>query len=101
MSKQARGLTGGRGSITLIVFGPDRSLDRDAQRPDLGPQAAAGNAKEAGCLNLVASGVLQDADQDFPLHQRQALVVQLFRASRDPFGDEAVPIEPSDRSRSG
>src|SRR5438067_1230607 len=92
LSHQRRSASGGRRSITLVVVRPDRPADADAQGANLRPQAAAGDAQDAGRLDLVAARVLEDAGEQLPLDQGEALGVQVLRPGGDALLDEAVQL---------
>src|SRR5262249_3228707 len=78
------------GSLLGLGAAADVAGDRDAEFAYLGAQAAAGDAEDAGRLDLVAPRLPQDARQQQPLHAPQRLLVGVLRTRLQPFLDELL-----------
>src|SRR5215831_12827836 len=55
--------------LALIVAGQDSALDGDLEHVDLRSQGTAGDAQDAGRLDLITAAVAQHTRNDLALHQ--------------------------------
>src|SRR5690348_10089784 len=78
----------GRLETRLVAGRPDGPTDLDAERADLGPQAASGDPQELRRLHLIAPGVAEHARQERPLHHRERLGIQVLRARAEAIVEE-------------
>src|SRR4051812_3570453 len=83
----------GRLSLVVVVARTDRALDGEAATPELVAEAAATDPQQFRRPDLIPPGPLKDARQQLPLHDRQAVGVQLPGAGIQSVGDESVPVQ--------
>src|SRR5205085_505312 len=86
---------------TRFVIGADRALDGKPQCANLGAQAAARDAEDAGGLKLVAPGVIEQACEEMFFELLERLGIKVFRAGFQPGRDEAVPVRGVEWDRGG
>ncbi len=65
-------------SLIVLILDVDDVVDADAQGADFVPQAAAGDAQNAGGLGLVSAGLVEHPREQIALDEFHRFGVQVF-----------------------